>query len=276
VRVNYYPFHIGDYLSATRHLSWEEDAAYRRLLDTYYTTEKPLPADLRSVCRLVLAQTDTQREAVRIVLEEFFELTEFGWINHRADVEIDAMRDKQQKQREKANKRWQKPREELGNAPAVPQHTKDDAAASNTNADAMPPTPTPTPTPTPVNVNTKSAPRFDAQAHLSSLGVCEGVARDWLAQRKTLKAAATETAIAGIQSEAMKAGVTLERALAECCSRGWRGFKAEWLKSGQARGSPSIHDIPPASAFSGPAVTDGQGRPIAVPKITEADMDGLR
>ena len=27
--MNYYPFHIGDYLSATRHLSWEEDAAYR-------------------------------------------------------------------------------------------------------------------------------------------------------------------------------------------------------------------------------------------------------
>ena len=40
--MNYYPFHIGDYLSATRHLSWEEDAAYRRLLDTYYTTEKPV------------------------------------------------------------------------------------------------------------------------------------------------------------------------------------------------------------------------------------------
>ena len=32
--------HIGDYLSATRHLSWEEDAAFRRLLDTYYSTEK--------------------------------------------------------------------------------------------------------------------------------------------------------------------------------------------------------------------------------------------
>lgn len=57
--MNYYPFHIGDYLSATRHLSWEEDAAYRRLLDTYYTNEKPLPSELRAVCRLVLANTDT-------------------------------------------------------------------------------------------------------------------------------------------------------------------------------------------------------------------------
>lgn len=87
--MNYYPFHIGDYLSATRHLSWEEDAAYRRLLDTYYTTEKPLPLDFRAVCRLVLAQTESQREAVETVLQEFFEKTENGWINRRADAEID-------------------------------------------------------------------------------------------------------------------------------------------------------------------------------------------
>ena len=145
--MNYYPFHIGDYLSATRHLSWEEDAAYRRLLDTYYTSEKPLPTDLRAVCRLVLATTESQREAVRVVLEEFFELTDAGWINSRADSEIEAMREKQQKQRDKANKRWHKPEAEHGNAPAMPQHKESDAAAQKGNAVAMPPTPTPTPTP---------------------------------------------------------------------------------------------------------------------------------
>lgn len=50
--MNYFPFHIGDYLSATRHLSWEEDLAYRRVLDTYYTNEKPLPAEVKQVCPL--------------------------------------------------------------------------------------------------------------------------------------------------------------------------------------------------------------------------------
>lgn len=99
--MNYYPFHIGDYVSATRHLTWAEDAAYRRLLDTYYTTEKPLPAELRAVCRLVLASNDEQREAVRVVLDEFFELTDFGWINTRADAEIDSMRVKQSAQEDK-------------------------------------------------------------------------------------------------------------------------------------------------------------------------------
>jgi uncharacterized protein YdaU (DUF1376 family) len=143
--VNYYPFHIGDYVSATRHLSWEEDCAYRRLLDTYYTSEKPLPPDQRAVCRLVLATTDAQREAVRVVLEEFFESTPDGWINSRADTEIAAMQEKQQKQRDKANKRWQMHKPEPGIAPALPQHPSGNAAALKSDADAMPPTPTPTP-----------------------------------------------------------------------------------------------------------------------------------
>ncbi len=148
--MNYYPFHIGDYLSKTRHLSWDEDAAYRRLLDVYYASENPLPSDVRAVFRLILASTDAQREAVQIVLNEFFELTDGGWINKRADDEIDAMRQKQQKQREKANKRWHKQNQETGIAAALPQHNEGDATASNLVADAMPPTPTPTPTPTPV------------------------------------------------------------------------------------------------------------------------------
>ena len=145
--MNYYPFHIGDYLSATRHLTWEEDAAFRRLLDVYYTTEKPLPVELRAVYRLVVASTDAHREAVENVLNEFFTLTDSGWVNSRADVEIAAMREKQQKQRDKANKRWHKPEPEPGNASAMPRHEGDDAAASDSDADAMPPTPTPTPTP---------------------------------------------------------------------------------------------------------------------------------
>ena len=164
--MNYYPFHIGDYLSATRHLSWAEDAAYRRLLDTYYTTEKALPLDLRAVCRLVLATTEEQREAVRVVLEEFFEQTADGWKNSRADAEIEAMRDKQQKQRDKANKRWHKQAQELGNASAMPQQANTDAAASKSDADAMPPTPTPTPTPTPNTAKAVGASRRKPQTAL--------------------------------------------------------------------------------------------------------------
>jgi uncharacterized protein YdaU (DUF1376 family) len=231
--VNYYPFHIGDYLSATRHLSWEEDAAYRRLLDVYYTSEKPLSLELRAVCRLVLATTDSQREAVQTVLEEFFERTDAGWVNRRADAEITAMQEKQQIQRDKANKRWQKQRAELGTASAMPQHNSEHAAASDGNANAMPPTPTPTPTP----VN-KETPRKRAAPPAKPDDVSEQVWCDWHALRSRKRAPVTETVLAGARGEADKAGMPLEQFLAIWCRRGSQGLEAVWLKP-EERGSPA-------------------------------------
>ena len=185
IAVNYYPFHIGDYVSATRHLSWDEDAAYRRLLDTYYTTEKPLPIDLRAVFRLVLATTDAQRQAVETVLHEFFERTDSGWVNRRAEQEIVSMQDKQARQAIKAEHEsermrrhrerraelftalravevvpaWDIPMRELQhlheahcNAPVAHLQRTCNAnkdVSCNAPATAIP-TPTPTPTPTPI------------------------------------------------------------------------------------------------------------------------------
>jgi len=238
--MNYYPFHIGDYLSATRHLSWEEDAAYRRMLDTYYTTEKPLPLDVRAVCRLVLATTDSQREAVEVVLGEFFERTDAGWINRRADGEILAMQEKQEKQRERANKRWHKQDTEPGNAPAMPRHNETHATASKNDADAMPPTPTPTPTPTPVNTPSDEGVARKRAAHPARPAeVPESVWQDFQALRKAKRAALTDTAMDGIRREAAKAGIGLADALAYCCEAGWQGFNAGWYadRQGAARGT---------------------------------------
>lgn len=80
----------------------------------------------------------------------------------------------------------------------------------------------------------KRAPRFDAQAHLVSMGVDCSIASDWVQSRKQLKAAPTQTAIDGIAREAERAGISLADALAMCCQRGWRGFKAEWVKQEHA------------------------------------------
>jgi len=212
--MNYYPFHIGDYASATRHLSWDEDLAYRRLLDVYYTSEKPLPEDLRQVCRLVLATTESQRDAVQVVLAEFFELTAEGWTSARADAEIVAMLEKQQKQRDRANKRWNKPSGDAGNAA--------------TDATAMPPTPTPTPTPTPNIDKSASAQRAKPAVVTQPEGVSDSVWQDFLAIRKANRAPLTQTALDGIGREASKAGITLAQALSICCTRGWRSFNASW------------------------------------------------
>jgi uncharacterized protein YdaU (DUF1376 family) len=119
--LNYYEHHIGDYAEATAHLSFVEDAAYSRLIRKYYASEKPLPADIKTVQRLVGARTKEEREAVGTVLEEFFDLQEDGWHNTRCDEEIDRYQDKQTKAKRSAEARWSKPRtHSVGNANASP------------------------------------------------------------------------------------------------------------------------------------------------------------
>lgn len=125
--MNFYAFHIGDYASATRHLSWEEDLAYRRLIDTYYMREGPLPADRKQVYRLVVASSKAQREAVDSVLNEFFVLSPDGYVNERCDVELQCYRKKSEKARQSAEARWSK-------QSAVQSQT---ASSANASADAM-------------------------------------------------------------------------------------------------------------------------------------------
>jgi hypothetical protein len=60
--------------------------------------------------------------------------------------------------------------------------------------------------------------------------VDEQVWSDFLALRKVKKAPITVTALAGIKREADKANWSLDRAITECVSRGWVGFKAEWVE----------------------------------------------
>jgi hypothetical protein len=60
-------------------------------------------------------------------------------------------------------------------------------------------------------------------------GVSPSTWQDFKKHRKAKKSPITDTAIDGISREAEKAGWTLENALSEICSRGWTGFKAEWV-----------------------------------------------
>jgi uncharacterized protein YdaU (DUF1376 family) len=86
--MRYYKHHIGDYAAATQHLSFVEDAAYRRMIGVYYQTERPLPADIKRVARLVGARTRSEQAAVEAVLAEFFILEDDGWHQRRCDEEL--------------------------------------------------------------------------------------------------------------------------------------------------------------------------------------------
>ncbi len=80
----WYKFHLGDYITHTTHLSDAEDLAYRRLLDLYYMSEKPIPLNTESVSRKIRIDLDITES----VLGEFFEKTENGYFNHRCHVEV--------------------------------------------------------------------------------------------------------------------------------------------------------------------------------------------
>ena len=86
--MNYYEHHIGDWAAATAHLSLLEDAVYTRCVRRYYADEKALPADVAAVQRLVGARSKEERQAVEVVLQEFFTLQDDGWHNKRCDAEI--------------------------------------------------------------------------------------------------------------------------------------------------------------------------------------------
>ena len=63
--------------------------------------------------------------------------------------------------------------------------------------------------------------------------VPEQVWNDFIKIRKAKKAPLTQTALNGIEREAEEAGWTLDEAITECVTRGWQGFKAEWVKPKQ-------------------------------------------
>lgn len=105
--MNFYKHWLGDYQRDTADLSLMEHGAYRLLLDAYYATEEPFPADLGRLYRTARAVTPEEQEAVRTVVQRFFPIAEDGRRrNARADREIEETRSYTDKQRKAAERRW--------------------------------------------------------------------------------------------------------------------------------------------------------------------------
>lgn len=87
--MHFYEHHIGDFMRDTAHLTPVEECFYRRALDWYYANEKPLPAELKKVCRAIRAKTKQEISAVETILAEFFILSDDGYHQSRCDREIE-------------------------------------------------------------------------------------------------------------------------------------------------------------------------------------------
>lgn len=79
--MHYYKFDIANWDQATYHLLPEELGIYLKLINRYYDTEKPLPEDMRPVLRKL--QLLAFEATVEQILDEFFVLTDKGWINKK-------------------------------------------------------------------------------------------------------------------------------------------------------------------------------------------------
>ncbi len=81
-----------------------EDAAYRRMLDLYYASEKPLPKNRDGLYRLVRAKSPEEKLAVDVILGEFFTETKRGWSQKRVEIEISKARVRTQVAQENGKK----------------------------------------------------------------------------------------------------------------------------------------------------------------------------
>lgn len=95
--MHYYQFNISVWSLHTSHLTLEEECVYRRLLDYYYDTEKPIPEETKSVIRRL--RLVNYESIVGQILSEFFHLEHDGWHNNRADIEIADYQSKAEKAR---------------------------------------------------------------------------------------------------------------------------------------------------------------------------------
>lgn len=86
--MHFYQKNIPDFNNATRHLTRVERSLFSDAIELYYDTEKPLTSDFDKLARLLLAQSDEEKSALRDVLNEFFTLTDDGYFNKRCNEEI--------------------------------------------------------------------------------------------------------------------------------------------------------------------------------------------
>lgn len=219
--MNFYKRYMGDIQAKTGNLSLAEFGAYDRLLDHYYSTEQAIPADDGECYRICRAMSKEERKAVDKVVARFFELTDKGYVQSKAEEQI---------------------------AKALPLI---EAARENGKKGGRPPKPKTQPEPSGFPNGTQQEPSAKAsqsqsQTHSPSLrsgevgsdalpGVSDSLFADYMEVRRAKKGGKfTATAAAGLVRGAEEAGITVQRAVEACCEYSWIGFRADWYAERQA------------------------------------------
>ena len=206
--MHYYKFNIADYRKDTGHLSTIEHGIYRQLIDWYYLDEQPIPDETQVVIRRLRLGSD-EVKFLENVLSDFFVLGKTGYKHKRIEVEIKDYQEQAEKNKNNGK---------LGGRPKKTQVVISglpDQSQNNPNQE-------------PLTTNHKPK-RESATVVACPPDVSQQIWGDWVALRKSKKAPITQTVLNGAIAEAKILGWPLEKFLAEWCSRGSQGLKAEWI-----------------------------------------------
>jgi uncharacterized protein YdaU (DUF1376 family) len=205
--MHYYKRNLGDYAKKAGRLTMLQHGAYTLLIDSCYDRE--VFPTLEQALEWTWASTEAEVEAVKFVLSRFFELDKEGcYVQDRilqellhyhknADTNKRIADEREAKRRDNSTKRVPSVNE------ATPNHK-------------------------PLTINHKPK-RENATSVACPPDVSQQIWGDWVALRKSKKAPITQTVLNGAIAEAKILGWPLEKFLAEWCSRGSQGLKAEWI-----------------------------------------------
>jgi uncharacterized protein YdaU (DUF1376 family) len=231
--VNYYERFSGDYSRDTAHLSLAEHGAYTLLLDTYYATERALPASLEALARICRAMTNEERASVEAVANQFFPVgTDGQRHNARADIEISKARLRIENARINGRS---------GGRPPKPDGLPDENPTGNPAITQSESSPDPRPQRSVSSLRSETAPRFVAPGWLPQPAWQEFDEMRRASSGKAWTDAAKRGAVRELE-KLVAAGENGEAVLRQSVVRSWKGlFPVDARKS-------TVHDKRSATA----------------------------
>lgn len=237
----YYQHNIGDFDKATRHLTRLERSIYRDLIELYYDTEMQLNADVKHLCRKILAYSNEEATAVEQVLNEFFTKTPDGWYHDRCEEELEKFKNSKTQKSEAGKKsaaaRLEKRQRALNGRSTELQQSFNGAPTIQE----------------PITNNQETilkdkSPKVELDFSSWPQQPSEDILKAWLAMRKKAKASNTQLAMNTIGNELVKivqCGLSVDYCLSTAEAAGWKGIKFEYFVKPGSNGFSyqSKHDL---------------------------------
>lgn len=129
-----YQFHINDWDKDTKELSFAEIGAYLKLVNEYYRQGGKLVANHKKLCRILGAQTPTERKTIKYIITnpKYFSEKDSYLVQSRCDIEIKSIIERREKNRQNAKSKY-KENNDIVSATAERSDSETEANALPTN-----------------------------------------------------------------------------------------------------------------------------------------------